>query len=287
MRRSVRQSVLDHLIQYKRSVLRLSQPGLYAHGNRLLEKGHILPCPRDTWQFNLLPSCRPDNIDDLPFPLHKYFHHLNSSQALCLNLFTPLVTHSKLPLIDDALSLQRSHRQDLVGTFEKQSELEVVRGDQRRTSFDFHLAGQEGPQVFFEVKYTEDGFGKARRDASHVDKVKTVYRPLVERSAYLSDDAKAPSGGFVQFFLDHYQVMRNLIHVDADSHVVFLFPSWNKKVAAQAAAARESFLTPRGRGMVHIVYLEDFVDHIDTKVRQDPDLRSHYAEFRRKYLPLL
>ena len=141
--------------------------------------------------------------------------------------------------------------------------------------------------MFFEVKYTEDGFGKASQDDSHVDKVKTVYRPLVNRSSYLSANAKKPDGSFVEFFLGHYQVMRNLIHVDADSHVVFVFPSWNKKVAEQAETARQSFLTPRGRERVHIVHLEALIDHIDRKAADDPTLREHYAEFRRKYLPPL
>jgi hypothetical protein len=287
MKASTKQAVLDHLSRYRRSVLRLRRPGIYAHGNRSLEKEHIIPSPKTNQKLNLLPTCRPDDIDELPFSLHKYFHHLNSSQALCINLFSPLATRSRLSIIDDALGLRRTRRQELIGTFEKQSEREEVRGDQRRTSFDFHLTSPDGPQVFFEVKYTEDGFGKATQDNSHVDKVRTVYRPLVDRSSFLSDNAKRPNGPFIEFFLGHYQVMRNLIHVDADSHVVFVFPSWNKKVADQAEAARQSFLTPRGRERVHIVHLEDLIDHIEREAADDPALRDHYAEFRRKYLPTL
>lgn len=164
---------------------------------------------------------------------------------------------------------------------------EQVKSNQRRTSFDFHLAGHQEPEVFFEVKYTEDGFGKAEDDDEHRQKVEDVYRPLVRDSSYLTNKAKRPDQPFVDFFLTHYQLMRNLVHVDTNAHLVLLFPSWNEKVRRQAEHAREELLTPKGRDRLHIVFLEDMVDHLMKQSREDHELTKHYAEFRRKYLPEL
>jgi hypothetical protein len=79
--------VKEHLSQYKNNVLHISVNGKYKDG----EYGHILP--KENKSLNILPSSFYDEIigEIDKVKLHQFFPHLNSSQALCFNLFYPLL----------------------------------------------------------------------------------------------------------------------------------------------------------------------------------------------------
>ncbi|GAI49533.1 unnamed protein product, partial [marine sediment metagenome] len=68
---------------------------------------------------------------------HKYFHHLNSSQALCINLFFPLIVEEKLDVILELLEIPKNTITN--ACFEKESDIEIVAGTDRKTNFDFYL----------------------------------------------------------------------------------------------------------------------------------------------------
>lgn len=268
-----RDQACAHLSEYRKNALGFAEEGVFFHRGKTHRKGHILP--RGSERQNLLPPYR-----ELFFAsehgatkLHQYFHHLNSSQGLCINLFYPLLKEDALPLLLRCLGSDMSLPVD--GIFESLSRLENAT---RRTSFDFHLRNQEGRDLFVEVKYTEDGFGGAKVDAEHLEKFRNTYAPLLENSAYLRSECNDAA-----FFLKNYQILRNLVHIQPQSEVVFLFPRANRKVAEQAAYARETFLSESGRERMRIVFLEDLVDKLIAACR-GTSLDGYYESFRLKYL---
>ncbi|MBL0144322.1 MAG: hypothetical protein IPP91_20015 [Betaproteobacteria bacterium] len=80
----------DHLSQYKVSKLGITANGIWTRNKQAYS--HILPAARKFENF--LGAFREElrslveESDEIT--LHRDFHHLNSSQAMCLNLFFPL-----------------------------------------------------------------------------------------------------------------------------------------------------------------------------------------------------
>ena len=97
--------------------------GEWRYRGRLLRYPHILPA--DRYQLNILPTIRERFWDWFrtrkpKIKLHKYFHHLNSSQALCFNLFFPLLADDGKtvdPRLTQVLAIQDAG--PFTGYFEK------------------------------------------------------------------------------------------------------------------------------------------------------------------------
>ena len=259
-----------------KKTLGLGEEGFFLHRLKRHPKGHILPLAEGGKQqdLNLLKEYRDLFLasEHGATDRHRYFHHLNSSQGLCFNFFFPLIHEKQLPNLVRAIGSDMSH--PTKAEFEFLSPLENA---QRRTSFDFYLRDADR-EIFFEVKYTEDGFGRAKHDAEHLEKFRITYAPLLKDSAFLTDECKDAT-----FFLRHYQILRNLVHITPTSEVVFLFPRANKKVARQAECARNTFLSESGRERIHIVFLEDLVGKLITDYRKEP-LGRYFESFQKKYL---
>ena len=271
---SFRAQVCEHLSEYRKKSLGISEEGIFLYRGKIHRKGHILP--KSTQRENLLPPYGEQffRSEHGTTKLHQYFHHLNSSQGLCINLFYPLLKEDALALF--LCSIGSDMSTPVQGVFESESQLENAA---RRTSFDFHLRREE-QSLFVEVKYTEDGFGGAKLDAEHIEKFRVTYAPLLANSAYIADQCNDPL-----FFLRNYQVLRNLVHITSQSEVVFLFPRANCKVAEQAARAREEFLTESGRERLRVVFLEDLVEDLIAAC-SGTQLQGYYESFRHKYLEL-
>lgn len=266
-----RDQACEHLSGYRKDHLGIAEEGFFLHRRTLHYKGHILPKGRE--HENLLEEYRDCFLASVHGATnrHRYYHHLNSSQGLCFNLFYPLIHENELPLL--VRSIGSHMRRPTQARFEFESPREDAK---RRTSFDFYVRdGDE--EVYIEVKYTEDGFGRAKHDSEHLDKFQNTYAPLIKESAYLADKCHDPA-----FFLNNYQVMRNLVHIAPTSDVVFLFPRANRKVAEQAEHARGTFLTDKGREKMRIVFLEDMVSQFIAD-RQGTPLGKYYESFYEKY----
>jgi hypothetical protein len=264
----------DHLAQYKVNVLGIAQDGIFKYRGQDLSKRHILPiAQRD---LNILERFRAQfwASESSKFKLHQFFHHLNSSQALCINLFYPLIAENLIGLFLQSLGM--APEAVACAIFEKESDIELAA---RRTSFDFFVQLNGGQDIFVEVKYTEEGFAKADCDKEHLAKFQETYLPLIENSPFL-----APRCREARFFLDHYQVLRNLVHISETGIVVFLFPSANTDVAEQAVFARDHLLTNAGRNRLRIVFLDEFVAFLEVTCAGGP-LDGYYQAFRTKYLP--
>jgi hypothetical protein len=268
-----RDRVCAHLSGYRKIHLGIDEEGVFYYRGHEHRKGHILPMGSE--RRNLLEPYGALFFlsEHRTTKLHRFFHHLNSSQGLCFNLFFPLLVEGELALL--TRSLGSTIQPPVKATFEAESELEVA---VRRTSFDFHIRNAEGREVFVEVKYTEDGFGGATDDEEHRKKFRDTYAPLLKKTEYLTDECKAPA-----FFLENYQILRNLVHITPQSEVRFLFPRANMKVAMQAENAREKFLTESGRNKFRIIYLEDLVSQLIDTCRGGK-LDGYYESFEQKYL---
>src|SRR5262245_1230602 len=81
-----------HLARYREEDLVVSELGVWFRNGKEYEYPHILP-----WQLrelNVLPGIREEfwkYAQAEGIKVHRYFHHLNSSQAFAFNLFFPLI----------------------------------------------------------------------------------------------------------------------------------------------------------------------------------------------------
>jgi hypothetical protein len=269
-----RDLVCKHLAQYKANVIGIKENGTFRYGGKDIPISHILPIIHSN--ANILEQYRDQFLKSEYYPkekIHRFFHHLNSSQALCFNLFYPLIAENALGLFLQYLEIER--KDNLNALFEKESHIELAA---RRTSFDFYIQVALASKIFVEVKYTERGFGQAKNDCEHTDKFYKTYLPLVNKSSFLVSRCQEK-----KFFLKHYQVLRNLIHISNTDYVVFLFPSANSVVYEEVRDARDNILTDAGRVGFKIVLLEEFVSFLENKCIGTP-LDEYYKSFRKKYL---
>jgi hypothetical protein len=270
----------EHLSQYKVNVLRVQENGVFPYRGQNKLISHILPRePIDHRKENILEKYRDkfwnSNEAKEMKKLHRFFHHLNSSQALCINLFYPLIAENALNLFSRYLGIE--HGVILHNIFEKKSDIEKAA---RRTSFDFYVQFTTANIIYVEVKYTEHGFGRAKNDDEHKDKFRDTYLPvLLKKSSFLVRDCQEE-----QFFLKHYQILRNLVHISDTDNVVLLFPSANTAVKEEAEYAKEYLLTNAGRAMFKIVFLEEFVSFLKDQCK-GTSLDGYYQDFSKKYLP--
>lgn len=265
-----------HLGEYKRQGLGISEAGEYQHRGKTLRKHHILP--REHAQLNILEPYRSAFFESgsAKFDLHRYFHHLNSTQALCINLFYPLIAEDRLTLLLQSLKIQPEA--GWTAAFEKPSAVETAR---HPTRFDFHLQHAEAGDIYFELKYTELDYGKAPVDAEHQRKFRTTWLPIVQDSPWLAARCRDET-----VFLGNYQLLRLFAHLSECTRVVLLLPAANRDIALQARKACDILLSDEGRARVSIVYLEDLVGDLERACAGDA-LNHYYEQFRAKYLPSL
>ncbi len=182
--------------------------------------------------------------------MHKYAHHLNSSKVLCYNFFRPLITINSNPT--DEL-IQLLEKQGIKISHFAICSFEYCPDKEEKTQFDFHI--QDGNiELFFEIKYTEYGFGKSEKDDRHKDKFKTIYEKYINEQICLKSKPNFDE------FAYHYQLYRNTIRItDKNKYVVLLYPEANKKANSEAiefcGKIKEEY-----KNNVLCLYWEDIVD---------------------------
>jgi len=264
----------ENLIQYKKEVLNVSEKGINGNDGPKRRYGHILPARLE--KLNIIEHYRDDffNSGYAAIKNHECFHHLNSSQALCINLFFPLIAEGRMDLYLELLNLPMV---EIVNpAFEFESDIE--QGGRRKTNFDLYFEILRQLRIYFEIKYTEQVFGSAKNDQSHRDKFEKTYLPLLIDNPFIREEYKelAP-------FLENYQILRNLVHIRDDSMVVFLYPRANKEIHKQALLAADEMVTDRGKKRLKLLALEETVQHIKSSL-ESGRLKRHFDEFEEKYL---
>lgn len=189
--------------------------------------------------------------------LHPYTHHLNSSQLLCMMFFSAMIKDGKaselmVEFIKNTLDVEITTAADCefeyTEEFKEEYNFELTNGkreivrDYEGTSFDFHIQ-DSNTQIFFEVKLTENGFGKADDTPRHLEKSMRYIELLPDelRNHVSTED-----------MLNYYQLFRNIIRTrNEGSYVVFITdgknPATNKEIAdfseKYSNLARVKFMT--------------------------------------------
>ena len=176
--------------------------------------------------------------------LHQYAHHLNSSQLLCYMALRPLlIDDSKTKYYRPTEALKMLLASQNINISEcAQCEFEYndhlmwkERNIPEGTSFDFHIK-DNNHEYFFEIKFTEDGFGKAEKDDEHIQKFNELYLNKIEKVIN-----KVIS---VEECVKYYQLFRNIIRGDSDSKtIVFITDKNNPATEEEIKIFSKEYLT--------------------------------------------
>lgn len=260
--------VMAHLGSYKRDVLGSWQDGCF--GGR--EYSHILCDSEREKNLSLIPNDAYEiegsvlkfaKIEHAPIKLHTNWHHLNSSQILCVSYFYKFMENS------DLLRAFCEH----YGLDEPScAELEYVTGDSTNVDFTIHL--KNGGHIFFEVKYTEQCFGgvSLERKSRSRDEVTEIYQKRYEKyykSVKISEEN----------YLKHYQVVRNisLSPIESSNTTIFLIPRGNESICRSLESGLCS-IENRERFRAITIYWEELL----TGAFGDTAVLQKYFDFDKK-----
>jgi hypothetical protein len=271
---SYQDDLIAHLIKYKRNQLGSPPAGTYRYRGRDVFREHILPTKAR--RLNLLEESR-EQIESFlssnsRVRLHKYFHHLNSSQAFALNLFVPFFEGG--PAASSALLGALGQQATLVGW-----EPESVPDPAEETNLDAVWDTSDGVRTFCEVKLSERDFGKARLDMRHFEKLRDVYLPRL--AEHLSPELRDASS-----FFGSYQVLRNIWHMigSPDGRLVFLIPRGNAKLQPLLQPVM-SRVSEKVRDRIRVVAIEDVLDSLIADGANPLPFRAYAQKLRDKYVP--
>ena len=266
---SYEQILKRHLEGYRLGRLGGVESGVYERNGTTRPYGHILPA--DLKWLNILEPFRLEVKEyqvTNGLSLHRYFHHLNSSQAFAFNLFIPLFHHAPATL---AVALQTRAMQAL--------HLEHCADPLERTQVDVLWTTDDATQVYCEVKLSELGFGSSDGLGRHQRKLEEIYRPVLQ--GHVSETIWEANGAI---FFKFYQVYRNLWLAarpgrDTDQ-VRFLLPRANLVLRDQLSEAIE-FVHAGLRSRTQILHIEEVLRHIAER----PETAWYGRMLEEKYVP--
>lgn len=265
-------SKLNHqLAAYKTSRLGVKEAGTFIYRGREVRHGHILP--RELRWLNILEAYRTEVRQYVEsrkaIKHHKYFHHLNSSQALALNLFFPFMQGGHSPVLLRAMGIHGA-----ASTWTPEYIADPIEG----TNIDVSWQSTSGEWTFCEIKLTEQEFGKAKDDKRHRAKLDEIYRPVL--SPYCPADLLEPSA-----FFANYQVFRNLWLVAREpaASLVFLLPRQNVPLWAPLNAVLQQ-VAPALRKRARAVALEDVLGTLASGRSVPPHLAWYAQQLTEKYV---
>lgn len=178
-------------------------------------------------------------------------------------------------------NLELEKESDLESIYLKNNEDKRLDGD---TTFDVFLSCDNNTNISIEIKYTEYGFGKSKGSSNrHQRKFIQCYeRCIIENAIENYIDEKYLTA---DFFLNNYQLMRNLIHLYRENQtIVFLYPRGNVKVDEEAKLINDIIIDPDALNRVKIIYWEDLIEETIKIFKEDNALLSYYLEFENKYI---
>ena len=178
--------IKEHLTNYKKQTLKINDCGVWRRNHKQYYP-HILPIKLADKNI-INKGC---DLSELLHTIKKHqgFHHLNSSQALALYLFGPLVKCKRLDIIDNINPLSNSH-------------FEYIEDENEGTNFDFFIEDSSANKYFFEVKYSERTFGRTSNDQKHQKKYDQIY---IEKLQKISTEVSKED------FFKQYQLWRTRI----------------------------------------------------------------------------
>lgn len=266
------QLINNHLANYKMMKLAITEPENWRGG---VKQYHYI-LPPNKRELNFLSPYRTEAVDyvkEEKIRLHQFFHHLNSSQAMCLNFFYPLIVEGRLNLLLKVLQLPDEPVVEYA--------FEHLLPGGEKTNFDFYMRLKSGTEVLFEIKYTEKGFGKVTSSARYQKQYNNVYRQMLAGKIRLGVRE-------YEALVKNYQLLRNIAHVEpgGDRYLVFVCPKHNLKLHKEYKNVMDNIVVPVLQKNVQVIsweaLLEDLKVHVGNPVIS-VKLRELYKEFEEKY----
>ncbi len=258
--------IKNNLVNYKLNVLGIPGSGFY--GKK--QEDHILPraCSGANYMFD---------ISNLVFKKHHGFHHLNSSQTMCVNFFAPML-EDNCKLLSKLLAFLLNEDVKVIN-FEFEYTNKKIYGD---TNFDFYCQDANKHNYYFEIKYTEQGIAKkcSAKDQSDENLIKVYdekYRDNVE-----SDGSQLVIDNPLIFMKEHYQAFRNISCANEvkNNYCFFITMEGNEKTKNEL---NEALSYVKSDKYVKSLYWESIVQLALELVEDDPELFGYYLEFKNKY----
>jgi hypothetical protein len=258
-----------HLAEYKRSLLGISDPGVFYYRGRDVQRDHILPLAKSS--MNLLEEAKAFFEVYPKIKRHRYFHHLNSSQAFAFNLFFPYFSGE----FGSSSALLRAF--DCEATFSGW-EPEAIPDPNEGSNIDICWWTKDGVKTLCEVKLSETDFGKATDDKRHRDKLIGTYQQRL--ASHLEHGRLEPKA-----FFDAYQFNRNVWHMvrDERSRLIFLLPRANT-VLWERLKQLLGGVVPPTRQRISAVAVESLISKLCADELCPSETRKYANELKRKYV---
>lgn len=269
---SYQDKLKQHLVEYKRQHLGISASGVFLSGRDEVRHDHILPV--EDANKNILEEAQQAASAFLtahPNQRHRYYHHLNSSQAFAFNLFFPYFSSGP----DAASALLRALGQEGVVAKYVPEAVPVL---EEESNIDMVWTNEDGAQTFCEVKLSEVDFGKAADDFQHKTKLEETYGPLLKSHLEPSRLERAA-------FLNAYQFNRNVWHMvrSDNDRLIFLLPLANTVLWSRLHKLLLG-VVPLTRERISVVAIEDVIDKLSADAGCPKELREYANKLKQKYV---
>ena len=270
---SYQSQLKDHLGDYKTSYLGIEEDGFW----RNKAYRHILP--KEHYKLNILETIRDEFWDYFEtqdaLKMHRYFYHLNSSQAMCFNLFYPFMMDNNryLNILLGTLGLPTNGVSEVL--FEK------IIDKPEGTNFDFYIRYENGMQILFEVKLQESGFGSAINNEERNKKFGQIYKKRMGNIISTRFQNRP-------VFFKYYQLIRNLTYLGYNdkTHLFFIMPFENKALENKTSELIHLLIEGKYKDRVNIKFLENLVSALSKKIETAGVdlLKNHLDWFASKYV---
>ena len=256
--------IWEHLAKYKKEILNIPEDVMY----KGKQYSHILP--EKYREKNIIPSeYHQEIISDIKnnnIKLHQLFHHLNSSQALCFNLFFPIFLANEFNLLLNKILGKDIVEEEII---EKYGFEYIDEDSNEDTNFDLYVKTNQ-TKYYFEIKYTEDGFGDAKNDETHRNNYNNLYK---ERFKIFKD---VPP---MEEFFKYYQLFRNLLY--NDGYNIFVFPKDRADLEKTINDVKKKYCKEEQQDHIITFPIEDIVQiMLDSN---NEKIKNHYKLFSEKY----
>lgn len=279
--KTFKENVLCRLGKYKYEELKIKENGIFRYKKENKPYLHILPINKGksktdvVKEYNVLSCLKDEEFLINENDLHRYAHHLNSSQLMCYNFFRPYieVEGDKLRPNNALIDLLRKYiainqYDDAICQFEYVQQDSEYNGE--GTNFDFYLKSGE-TEVFFEIKFTEAGFGKCDCDEKHKNKFGTIYKTLIKGCPAI----KKPIT-YGKEFCRNYQLFRNSIRTkDNNKYVIFIYDENNSYCKKQLQEFFDNYIKDEYKNNIIGITWQNIVEKSESPYKD---------EFIKKYL---
>ncbi len=290
------ENVYQHLSQYKVNKLKIVEDGIYRKNKKPYK--HILPDKEK--RLNIIEPIRDkfwNYFKTTKIKLHTDFHHLNSSQALCFNLFYPMINRKEkyLNFLKEIFECKNNEEDNFDIFFEWVDNFNLMRQEGIKSHHDVFIDFGK-IKYLVEIKYTEhtdascsSSIRNANCNNNIIDIINKNLCPLEKDyktlyMSYLSNcyDIKKLGSKFKndcpfnhgeQYQLMRYIELANLKSTSAEKWIpVIIYPEKNQFIGKEVEKCKEFLL--QNIELLEIT-LEQFIDKLEL---YDPILSNWLKE---------